>query len=451
MDTLNSIRWEIENNCNLRCKHCFIADDTKSSKLISYAEAIQIIDKLSALGIQNINFTTMEPLLFPDISKVIKYCSFKHIKTSIITNGTLLAESDFAKEIIQSGVDHISISLEGISDVSNDAIRGKGSFQLALKGIENCQANQRRGHYVSIGIQMSLNRYSVNEVEDIPEFFNHLNIDYLYIGNISISGNAKHCAQIKLSDDEYMAASESLVRAYQNLKEKRFTISQKSFLPYESIWSNIQYGTDFIPMAPNCSSLNHNYSLLPDGTLVPCIALLKLEKDMPSYSLFDANFSLTNYKNFQEKLREEIISYKDDTCKQCYFTMSCIACKSNLIQDKSTCSISSRCLKAKIKVDEFLENISKNSPKYIVELKDNVTLKKTDNDIELKKNYHIGSIVKKKKYTFNQTGIELMEDMFQHKELSLEYLSQKYFKDIQKTINFLIPLFLDNYLIFKEK
>lgn len=83
--------------CNLTCAYCKIKDNSEKTKNteLSLDQWQTIIDKFTQKKHQHFIFTGGEPLLFPDVYKLIDYTS-KKAMTSLITNTTLLNEENFS-------------------------------------------------------------------------------------------------------------------------------------------------------------------------------------------------------------------------------------------------------------------------------------------------------------------------------------------------------------------
>lgn len=77
-----------------------------------------------------------DPLLHPQIGKLIEICHKYGIKASLSTNPTSLDEKK-SKELIESGLDYLHISLDGATKETYEKIRGENAnYEKAMKGIE---------------------------------------------------------------------------------------------------------------------------------------------------------------------------------------------------------------------------------------------------------------------------------------------------------------------------
>lgn len=50
------IRWEIEPRCNLKCKHCFVADTEYGCATTSLENGLSYLNKLHELGVRTVVF-----------------------------------------------------------------------------------------------------------------------------------------------------------------------------------------------------------------------------------------------------------------------------------------------------------------------------------------------------------------------------------------------------------
>lgn len=124
---------ELTRACNLRCKHCLNNSGVKEDNEIDYNELLRIIQSLIKSGIFEIRFTGGEPLLYPKIYDIIKYCTDNYVYVSIGTNGTLITEN-VVKNLKNSGLNKAIISLDGTKK-AHDNIRGDGNFDKTINAI----------------------------------------------------------------------------------------------------------------------------------------------------------------------------------------------------------------------------------------------------------------------------------------------------------------------------
>ncbi len=192
LDTPFSLFIEPSDKCNFRCKFC----PTSNINLMKNTEGRnygnmdfdlykKIIDDLS--GFKNkIKLLHLykdgEPLLNPNIHKMIEYAKKSNCINivSTTTNAYLLDES-ISLNIIESGLDRIHISIEGISeqqylDISNVKI----DFDRLIKNIEFFYKNKKQ---CQIFIKIFENNLTENDKNKFYKIFGNIS-DYIFIESI---------------------------------------------------------------------------------------------------------------------------------------------------------------------------------------------------------------------------------------------------------------------------
>jgi MoaA/NifB/PqqE/SkfB family radical SAM enzyme len=123
-----SIFVNLTDDCFFRCKMCFKwkpdIHNPKGSSAMKTEILLERLKKMSraAKGIP-IYFAGGEPLLRHDTPEIISECTRIGFKTRLTTNGWLI-DDKMAETLAGSGLDMISISLDG-SENTHDSIRGK--------------------------------------------------------------------------------------------------------------------------------------------------------------------------------------------------------------------------------------------------------------------------------------------------------------------------------------
>jgi heme b synthase len=94
------------------------------------------MDGIASFSKPVIILTGGEPLLRADIFDLARYGSEKGFRMVMATNGTLITEK-IVKEMKASGIQRISVSLDGPTAETHDAFRKvQGAFEGSLRGIE---------------------------------------------------------------------------------------------------------------------------------------------------------------------------------------------------------------------------------------------------------------------------------------------------------------------------
>lgn len=127
---LKRAKIRVKTRCNLACSMCSWKD---LEEQLETARILSIIDDLSILSVDVINFTGGEPTTYPGLQKVIEYAKEKGFKVSLSTNGYNLSPL----QRLAKRLDYVDISIDSPKEQLNDQIRGReGSFKNAFESIK---------------------------------------------------------------------------------------------------------------------------------------------------------------------------------------------------------------------------------------------------------------------------------------------------------------------------
>ncbi len=131
--------------CNLQCVHCINASGPRDPWLAPMdADAIRgWVNEAAELGVREIYFTGGEPFLHPELLSLLAH-ALERAPTTVLTNGTLIDEplaGALAALAARAGYSlELRVSLDDPDRERNDAIRGRGAFERALRAIRRLEA-----------------------------------------------------------------------------------------------------------------------------------------------------------------------------------------------------------------------------------------------------------------------------------------------------------------------
>ena len=108
--------------CNLSCTYCNEYDDF--SRSVPTETMLRRIDRLAELGTSVITISGGEPLLHPELDKIIRRIRNRGCIATLITNGYLLTP-DRIKRLNRAGLDHLQISVDNVhpDEVSKKSLK----------------------------------------------------------------------------------------------------------------------------------------------------------------------------------------------------------------------------------------------------------------------------------------------------------------------------------------
>lgn len=127
--------------CNLRCTHCFIScsPDNDSFWFMERERVQRALEASVELGVKEYYFTGGEPFMHAEMTDMLAD-ALGYGPASVLTNATLMPQRTVDRLTQVAGASpytlEMRVSLDGVTEEMNDAIRGEGSFRRAMEGVE---------------------------------------------------------------------------------------------------------------------------------------------------------------------------------------------------------------------------------------------------------------------------------------------------------------------------
>lgn len=134
---LRLVAWETTRNCNLACVHCRASATMGPHQgELGTEEGLRLLDQIAEVGKPIIILTGGEPLLRSDIFDITRHGADLGMRMVMALNGTLITEK-VAQQLVDAGIQRISVSLDGSSAETHDRFRQvEGAFEGTLRGID---------------------------------------------------------------------------------------------------------------------------------------------------------------------------------------------------------------------------------------------------------------------------------------------------------------------------
>ena len=216
---IDYLRISVTDRCNLRCTYCMPEKMKFMSKkdILSFDEMYELCEHFIARGIKKIRITGGEPLVRKGILEFINNLkSFKNMnmldEITLTTNGTLL--EDYSKELKNSGIDRINISLDTLNEETFEKITRRKNLKKVLRGIDEAK---------KYNFKLKINTVVLKDsnIHEIPEliYWSHKNgmdislIETMPLGDID---NDRY--------DQFFSIDEMRKKI-----EKKFTLKKSSY------------------------------------------------------------------------------------------------------------------------------------------------------------------------------------------------------------------------------
>ncbi len=198
---LRLVAWEVTRNCNLSCVHCRAAATCGPyTGELDTASAFKLLDEIARTGSPIVILTGGEPLLREDIFDIAAYGTKKGLRMVMAPNGTLITSAS-AQKMVETGIQRISISIDGATAERHDRFRGvEGAFSGALSGIEHA-----RTAGLEFQINTTVTQANLNDIEKIHRLAEELGAVAHHIFLLVPTGRGKYIIDQEITAEQYEA------------------------------------------------------------------------------------------------------------------------------------------------------------------------------------------------------------------------------------------------------
>ncbi|MFK7767597.1 MAG: radical SAM/SPASM domain-containing protein [Mariniblastus sp.] len=194
---------EVIGACNITCTHCFAGTLPRNQNPLSLAELDRLFQELVSLGCFRVSLTGGEPLMRADILEVIDSAIDHGLAVAVTTNAMVIDEA-MAEALGNRKSLRLTVSLDGATAESNDAVRGEGVFD------EVCQrlAILRKHSQFSLGFTVTNDVAS--EVDQCVELARELGASAVVFRPLYPTGTALQNPDLMPTFEKYVKAINSV-------------------------------------------------------------------------------------------------------------------------------------------------------------------------------------------------------------------------------------------------
>ncbi len=273
-----NIFFHILTRCNLSCSHCYINPAQHGKNTLS----IETIRSWLAAFVckhkdSNLIFLGGEPTLHPELFLAVKKArELGYRSITIDTNGYLF--NDILVKVSPEEVDYFSFSLDGATWLSNDRIRGKGSFKQCVAGIK-----QALDKGFNTSLIYTVNHANIYELDAMVPLIAELGIHQFFIQVIGMRGKM---ANVNKKDSQ--VGRSNWLRIVPKVARKIAHLGIPVIYPKVYLNSDETF---------ECAGLvAENYFIFPNGRVYRC----PLCEDYPVHSLAFVSDKLTPTQKINE-------------------------------------------------------------------------------------------------------------------------------------------------------
>ncbi len=322
-----SVVVALTGRCNLACKYCFYADEMVALKDLPTETWLKFFEECRDAGIMRMTLSGGEIFTRKDLWELIDGIVENKMRFGILTNGTLITDKVGKKlKKYSRRLDYIQVSVDGSCAETHDQIRGKGSLENMLQGV-----NILKEYKFPWVVRVTVNKLNVYDLENtLKMLYKDLGLKRFDVSEAFPRG-AGHC-------------NHSILEMTPEERRLSFRVMQEFDRTHPGVASGGQAGpliiSNYIDKVnkarktgkfdfpyktghlTGCNIMWQKLSVLHDGTYVPChqlphISLGKIGKD----SLKDIWLHNSELNELRE--RENISLESIPHCKGCEYQKYC--------------------------------------------------------------------------------------------------------------------------------
>ena len=265
-----AFQWHILDDCDQRCKHCYIFSKDNDKELITmkwdemeaiFDNCIEFCEKTDRIPYFSI--TGGDPILHPNFWQLLEKLHKNSVYYNIMGNPFHITD-EVAAKLKKLGCRQYQLSLDGLKK-THDYFRKPGSFDITLEKIKTLQDAGLRA-----SIMTTVSKINISE---IPEL-----VEVVVENNVGLFSFARYCPTS--TNEDLMTPEE-----YKNLLEKiwvkyeKYRDSNTIFTLKDHLWTLFLYEKGLFEIPPNlksdviydgCNCANSHLTILPNGDVFAC-------------------------------------------------------------------------------------------------------------------------------------------------------------------------------------
>lgn len=314
-------QWDINNECNLNCKHCRVSEKNDNEKL-SLKEAKNLLAECWYNGITMLNLSGGEPFLRNDILEILDYAQ-KFEDIVITTNGTLLNDEK-CKNLSEYKNIKLSISLDGLEETHDKFRRKKGAFKKVVDTLPILNK-----YNIKYAIKYTLSKETAKDAVELLNLVAKLGAKEFNVRRVIVAGNANK--DMVLSNEDYKNIIRELIQNCRKLNVK-FRTGDPLLIPiFSEEWGIDIKNDDLSKIYAGCQAGDEIIYIDYKGNVGACSYIPKFAdniKEKPLDEILQTNKLFIDLREYKNKL--------EGKCNKCTYKMICGGCRASALALKKS-------------------------------------------------------------------------------------------------------------------
>jgi radical SAM protein with 4Fe4S-binding SPASM domain len=242
--------------CNNDCSHCYNARARNYPEMTT-EQWKRILDRLWELAIPHVVFTGGEPSLRDDLPELIAHAEHNGQIAGLNTNGRRLSDPHYLQRLVDSGLDHVQITLESYNPEIHDfMVQSKGAWKQTVAGLRNALDSPL---FVMTNTTM-LKENSLSMAETL-DFLGELGIPTIGLNALIYSGHGLTVGT-GLKENELPPLLELARERTERYHQRLIWYTPTQYCSFDPV--QLELGVK------GCTAALYNMCIEPDGAVLPC-------------------------------------------------------------------------------------------------------------------------------------------------------------------------------------
>ncbi|MGD9693966.1 MAG: radical SAM protein [Acidimicrobiia bacterium] len=304
------VAWETTHRCNAKCLHCYSdsSPTAATSRDLTTAEALRVIDELAEAGVLVLAFSGGEPMLRPDWETLAAHAIARGLAVNIATNGSMVTEAR-ADTLACVGVHSVTISIDSHRAEVHDHFRQTpGLFPRALRAVERLVDRN-----VRVVVGYTPTRLNWHDGPNVVDLALGLGASAVNLSEYVPAGRGP--ISLALEPNELRTMLETWIRLRARLKDQ-----------IELMWHDCRVGMLAPPEEQRayvgCGAGRLVARICPDGAITPCVFLPTIVgslRDAPFKTIWATSQLMASFRERQGHLT--------GNCGTCEYIEACGGCR----------------------------------------------------------------------------------------------------------------------------
>lgn len=197
------VQLEVTTHCNLACYMCVRNEAIKHPQHLAYEDFARTFDRIRPhkLALSGAG----EPLLHPDITRMIAYARAHGTAVQIPSNGTLLGRPGMAQAIVESGLNMLKISIDAATAPTYQAIRRQDCFDKIVDGVRQLaeRKKEKNSRLPEVRFDVVILKENYAEIPDIIRLAHDLGVGVVFFRALQTKGIGKEREEVLGKDVDF--------------------------------------------------------------------------------------------------------------------------------------------------------------------------------------------------------------------------------------------------------